>query len=144
MKTHPIMPTPSFSNFLQPIPSPHSPVTSNLTPTVLSVDHFLWLNGWSRHIWCIILLNDKMDLRMSSLGTLVPDGHWCVFYVRRHQVYCSLTHYVLFYWCYDLISHTHTNTQTQTAHLGGSRSTHAYKYIFTSPVLCSQQSPLLY
>ena len=32
------------------------------TPTALSVVLFLWLNGWSRHIWCTFLLNDIMDL----------------------------------------------------------------------------------
>ena len=36
----------------------------------LSCYLFLWLNGWSHHIWCVILLNDIMDLHMSSLGTL--------------------------------------------------------------------------
>ena len=56
-------------------PTSLSPLTS--IPTVLSVVLFLWLNGWSRHIWCIILLNDNIDLHMSSLGTLVPEGPWC-------------------------------------------------------------------
>ena len=37
-----------------------------------------------------------------------------------------------------------TNTQTHKAHLGASRLTHPYKYIFTPPVLCSQQLPLLH
>ena len=63
-------------------------VTSNLHPhCFLSVVLFLWLNGWSLHIWFAILLNDNMDLHMSSLGSLVPEGPWCVFYITRHHVY---------------------------------------------------------
>ena len=55
-------------------PFPLSPPTP--TPTVLSVVLFLWLNGWSRHIWCAVLLNHIMDLwsmygsNKSSLRTL--------------------------------------------------------------------------
>ena len=62
---------PSFSNFVQPTPPPTSLSPSNASPTVPFVDLFLWLNGWSCHIWCVILLNDNMDIHMSSLGTLV-------------------------------------------------------------------------
>ena len=86
-------------------PTSLSPPTS--TPPVLSIILFLWLNGWSYHIWCAILLNDNMDLHMASLGTLVPEGPWCVFYALRHQVYWGLTHNVVFYWYSDLISQTH-------------------------------------
>ena len=85
-----------------------SPPTSN--PTVLSVVLFLWLNRWSCHIWCAILLNDNMGLHMSSLGTLAPEGPWCVFYATRHQVYWGLTHNVIFYRYSDLISQTHKRT----------------------------------
>ena len=66
-----------FSN----LPSPHS-----------HCSFFLWLKGWWRHIWCFTLLNDNRDLHMSSLGTLVPEGHWCLFYAIRRQVYWGLTH----------------------------------------------------
>ena len=54
-----------FSNFVQP-PSllPKTP-----TSTSYSVVLFLWLNGWSRHIWSAILLNGIMDVHMSSLKT---------------------------------------------------------------------------
>ena len=77
-------------------------------PTVLSVFLFLWLNGWSQHIWCAILLNDNMDLNMSSLGTLVPERPWCVFFATRIQVYWGLTQcgFLLVIW-FDI---THTNT----------------------------------
>ena len=89
-------PPPSpFSNFVQPpLHTFLSPPTS--TPTVLSVFLFLWLNGWSRHIWCAILCNDNMDLHMSSLVTLAPEGTWYVFYATRHQVYGGLKYNVVF------------------------------------------------
>ena len=83
-------------------------------PTAPSVDLFLWLNGQSCYIWCVILFNDYMDLHMSSLGTLVPEEPSCVFYATRCQVYWGLTHYIVFYWYSDLISHTHKNTNTNT------------------------------
>ena len=91
------------SLFLKTLPHP----TPLSIPTVLSVVLFLWLIKRSCHIWCAVLLNDNMDLHMSSLGTLVPEGPWCVFYATRRQVYWGLTHNVVFYWYSDLISHTH-------------------------------------
>ena len=80
----------SFSIFFQSPRLSMSPPTPN--PNVLSVSLFLWLNGWSHHIWCAILLNDIMDLLMSRYGTLVQEGPWCVFYVTRCQVNWGLTH----------------------------------------------------
>ena len=71
---------------------------------------FLFLNGWSRHILCSILLNAIMNLHVPSLGIFVPDGPWCVFYATRCQVYWGLPHEVVFCWYSDLISHTYTNT----------------------------------
>ena len=67
---------------------------------------FLWQNGWSHHMWCVILLNDVMNLLMSSLGTLVPEGPCCVFYTRP-QVYWRLTGVFL-------IDITHTNKDRST------------------------------
>ena len=131
-----------FFKFCQPPPFLLPP-----TPTLpaLSVVLFLWLDGWSRYIICTILLNDIMDLQMPSVGTLVPEGPWCVFYATRRQVCRALTHNVAFCWYRDLISHTtHKHTQTHTAHSGASRCTRPYKYIFTPPYLCSQQLSLLY
>ena len=51
---------------------------------------------------CAILLNDNMDLHMSSLGTLVPEGPWYVFYAARCQVYGGLIYNVVFYWYPDI------------------------------------------
>ena len=33
--------------------------------------------------WYAILLNDNMDIQQPSLGTLVTEGPWCMFYVTR-------------------------------------------------------------
>ena len=74
-----------FSNFVQP----PSPLPCHLQPPAPLL--FLRLNWWLRHIWCAVLLNDIMDLHMSSLGTLVPEGPWCVFYATKRQVYWGLT-----------------------------------------------------
>ena len=73
MKTPLYCVPPSFSNFVQP--SPPSPHPSSLLPpipflTAHCVVLFLWLNGWSRHIWCAILRND-MDVHMSHHRTLI-------------------------------------------------------------------------
>ena len=81
---------PVFFKFCPTRPSFLLPPT--LTPTALSVVMLLWLNGWLRHIWCVILLNDIKDLHMSSLGT------WCVFYASKCRVYWGLTHNVGFCW----------------------------------------------
>ena len=68
-------------------------------------------NGWSRHIWCAILLNYKMDLlHMPSLGILVPERPWQVFYATRCQVYRGQTHNFAFCWYSGLISHTHRHS----------------------------------
>ena len=97
-------PPPSFSNFVQ---TPPLPCHLQPPPPML----FLSLNGWSHHIWCVILLN-IMDLHMSSLGTLVPKEPWRVFYAKR--VYWGLTHHVVLCRYSDLISNTHKHTQTNT------------------------------
>ena len=138
MKTPPMLPSQLFEILSNPI---HFLVFSNPTPTVLSVVLFLWQNEWSRHTWCAILLNDNMDLHMLSLGTLVPEGPWCVVYVTRRQVYWGLTHNVVFT---GTLIWYHTHKHTHKAHSGASRPTHPYKYLFTPPVMCWQQLPLLH
>ena len=74
---------------------------------------------------CAILLNDIMNLLMSSLGNLVLEGPRCVFYALRRQVYCRIC------WYFYLISYKHQHTQTQRhiANSGASRLTHPYKYV---------------
>ena len=77
----------------QRVPNPlilwRSPLLPTLPPSILphTITHpnppqypspsfvalFLWLKWWSRHIRCVILLNEIMDLHMLSLGTLVPQ-----------------------------------------------------------------------
>ena len=90
---------PLFSNFVPPPTYTHTSLSPpSPTLTVLSIVLFFWLNGWSRHIWCAILLYDNMHLHQSSLGTLVPEGPWCAFYATKRQVWHMI--------------HTHTpNTQ---------------------------------
>ena len=104
---------PPFRKFCLP---PHPPFLSSptFTPTDLSIALLLWLNGWLRNIWCSIYLYDIMDLHISNFGNLVPEGRWCVFYALRRQIYWGLTHNMVFWWCFDLISHTQTHTHTHT------------------------------
>ena len=131
---------PLFTNFVQ---SPPCLLPCQLQPPPSLL--FLWLTGWSRHIWCAILLNYMMDLHMFSLCTLAPEGPWCVFYATRHQVYWALTNNVVFCWYSNLISHTYTHKDTlrHTAHWESSRLTHPYKYLFTPRFMCSRQLSLL-
>ena len=110
-------------------PFPHLSVPPAPTPTVLSVVLFLWLNRRSCRISCTNLNNDNMDLYILSLGTLVPEGPWCVFYATRHQVYWGLTQGVLPVLWFDIIH------KTYKAHSGASRLTHQYKFIFEIVIL---------
>ena len=137
-----IPPTPFFQ-ILSILPFP---VSSDPHPHCSFCILLLWLNGWSRHIWCATLLNDIMDPHMSSLGTLVPvlEGTSCVF---MHQgVKFNEVWYIM--WVLLVITHTHTHTHTHTqsytAHSGASALTHPYKYKFTPSVMCSQQWSLLH
>ena len=120
-------------------PTTHFPVTSNPH----SHCSFCWpvslAEWWSRHIWCAILVNDNMDLHMSSLGILVLERPWCVFYATRRQVYWGLTH-VVFYWYSDLISHTHKHTQ----HTQGPVDWHTHINIYLHHLLFAHSSYLYY
>ena len=124
LKTPLILPTPPFSSFVQPTPLLSWPLID------LSVVLFIWLNGWSRHIWCIILIMLWMYTcqGLSSLATLVPEGPWCVFNATKHKVYWDQTHNMVFCWFYDLILHPykHAHTERHTGHPGASRLTHSY------------------
>ena len=130
---------PPFFKFCPTTSHPHVAVTSNSHPNC-SFCCPVSLAEWviTPHVMCY-LLNDDMDIHLSSYGTLVPEGPWCVFYATRLQGYWGLTHIKVFYWYSDLISHTQTHKHT--AHSGTSRMTHPYKYTFTPPVMWSQQLP---
>ena len=86
-------PPPSSFKFC---PNPASLPSPNSTPTALFVDLFLWLNGWSLDISCVILLYDIMNRHILSLGTLVSEGPCCVFYAIRRQIYCGLTRQIYY------------------------------------------------
>ena len=134
MKTYPfpMLPTTLFSTFGQPSPSWNLPVTSNLH------SHCPFCSSVSL-VDCVITPHDNVDLHISSLGTLVPEGTRCVFSATRHQVYWGLTQCgFLLVLGFDI---TH---KTYTGHSGASRLTHPYKFILKSPVMCSQQLPLLH
>ena len=103
----------SFFRFC-PIPSLSLPIS---TPTGLSV-------------------MDNMDLHILSLGTLVPEGSWCVFYATRNQVYWALTHNVDFLWCFNLISHTQ--------HTQGPVDWHTCIIIYWHHLLCAHSNYLYY
>ena len=136
---------PPFRKFCLP---PHPPFLSSptFTPTDLSIALLLWLNGWLRNIWCSIYLYDIMDLHISNFGNLVPEGRWCVFYALRRQIYWGLTHNMVFWWCFDLISHTqtHTHTHTNTQHTKGPADWHTNTNIYLHQLLCTHSSYLHY
>ena len=113
-----------------------SPLTS--TQTVLSVVLFLWLNVWSCHSWCAILLNSNMDLHMSNRGT--RRTFMCVLCNKVSGLLRCLTYNVVFYWYCDLIPQTLKLQQ----HTRTNGLTHPYKCIFTPLVVCSKELPLLY
>ena len=121
-----ILPTPFFST-----PSPtyilSTPSRTFLSPpaptsTALSVIMFLWLNRWSCHICCTILLNANMDLYMSRLGTLVQAGLWFGF-VQQGVNFTKVTDNVVFYWYSDLISHTNKHPGTRSTLRGQKTNT---------------------
>ena len=49
---------------------------------------------------------------MSSRGTLVPEGPWCVFYATSCQVYWGPAHSAVLCWYSDSISHKNTQTHS--------------------------------
>ena len=141
MKTLPILPTPSHPSFSRILSKRPAPSTQTPTSTALFAVLFLWFLGW------YVSLNDIMkNLRMSSLGTLVPEGPSCVFYARCVK-FIEIWLVRLFAGA-DLISHTHTHTHThtqrQTAYSGANRLTHPYKYMCKHDLLCSYCSYLYY
>ena len=110
---------PPFSNFVQ-IPLP------NLQPHCLFIAFFLWLNVWSRIDVCVILLNDIMDLHMSSFGTTVLERPCCVFYVSRILIWY----------------HKHTHKYTQ--HTQGLTDWQTHVNIYQRHLLHAHSSCLYY
>ena len=93
------------------------------------------------HIWYdIILLNDIINLHVSSLGTLVPRGPYCVFYATRHQAYWGLTHGIVFA---SALIWYHTHKQTHTAY-SGAIDWHTRINIYYHHLLCAHSSYLYY
>ena len=116
---------PPLSNFIQPIP----PLPCHLQP----LTPLFFCFPFSLAEWVI------MPHQMLSLGTVVPEGPWCMFYATRHHVCQGLIHNVVFY-CTLIWYHTHKHT----AHSGASRLTHLCKYIFAPPIMCPQLLPSLH
>ena len=98
-------PLPPFSNFFN----------LTLPPLLLFVFPYFFLKKWglAPHLVCYVLLQYIMDLRMSSLDIAVPQGPCNVFYGTRNQLHWAQTHYVVFCYYSDLISHV-TDRQTRT------------------------------
>ena len=106
-----ILPTHPFSNFVW---LPSSLLPPNPNPTIVVM--FLWLNGWSCHIWCDILLNDIVKKHIG----------WFWYLNTRRTLICVL--------CNKASSLLQSDTELS----------HPYKYIFTPAVMCSQQLSLLH
>ena len=79
----------SILTTLTPPPSSLLQILSNLPSSTLFVALFIWLNVSSHHS-CVILLNNIMDLDLSSLGTLIWAAPCYVFYATRHHIYQRL------------------------------------------------------
>ena len=75
-----ILSTPSPTSLSPPIPTSNPHLHCSFCFNVSLPE---WVMGWSYHIWCAILLNDNVDLHMSSLGSLVPEGPWYVCFMQQ-------------------------------------------------------------
>ena len=123
----------SFSNLYTP------PFLLSPTPSPLFFLLFCFF-GWISDYTTFVVLFYLMDLRVSSLGTLVPEGSWFVFYATRFQVYWGLTHNVDFYWYSDLIWQTHKHRQ----HTRGQGDWNTHINIYLHHLLRAQSSYLYY
>ena len=138
----PILWGPPFSNFIQP----HFPVASyphpncsfcclvSLTERVIVAPHLMRYFTY-----------DIKDLYMSSIGTLVPERPWCVFYGTRHQVYWvievwQIVWFFLVLW-FD-ITHPKTCKHTETQHTLGPVGWHTHIKIYLHHLLCAHSNYL--
>ena len=107
---YPPPPLPPFFELFPPL-TPHAlrlqPATS-IPIALLLPCFFCWMGDRATFY---DLLNFIMDLHLSSLGTLVPEGPCCVFYVTRHQVYWGMTRNMVFAFS-QIYYNTHTQTKT--------------------------------
>ena len=71
-----IPPPASFSNFVEPLTLP-----SCFFCCLVSLTEWMIVP----HLLCHFSFHDIMDLHMTSLGTLVPQGLCSAFYATRHQ-----------------------------------------------------------
>ena len=92
MKTNPILPTPSFSNFVHPLPLPSHFQPPH--PLFFSLSCFF---SWMGDHATFGVLFYLMIIWIYTCQTLVQEGSWCVFYATRHWGYWGLTRNVLFY-----------------------------------------------
>ena len=123
------------------------PLFFKFCPTIPLLPLLLLLTclfGWmgNHAMFDVILFNDYMDLHMSSLDTLVPEEPSCVFYATRCQVYWGLTHYIVFYWYSNLISHTQKHKHKH--HTQGAVDWHTHINIYLHHLLCGHSSYLYY
>ena len=123
-------------NFVQP-PLPHFSVTSNLHPNCFFCCPASLAKWVSCHIWCAILLNNNMDLHMSSLGT--RRTLMCVLCknvsgLPRSDI-CS---FLLVLW-FDI-----ANKQTHTQHTQRPVDWHTHINEYLHHLLCAQSSCLYY
>ena len=111
---------------LPPLFTTHKDIPADTPiPPPLFVALFLWLNGWSRHIWCFILLNEIMDVHMLSLGILAPQRPCSVLYATRFQI-TTVKHMTCFFASTLIWYHTHTHTHTHArTHAHARTHTHA-------------------
>ena len=126
------------------LPNSSSPSPPNFASAV-NFWSLVCLTEWviMPHLMCYFSFDDIMVLYMSCFGTLVPERPCYMFDATRNQVYWGLTHNVIFSGTM-IWYHKHIYTQRYTAHSGANRLTHPYKYISTSPGICSQQVSVLH
>ena len=100
-------------------------------PLFLLTYLFGWINDCA--IFCVILLNDFMDLHMSNLDTLVPEVPCCM---QQGIMFTELWHIMRFF--VHTLNWYHTYTERERAHWGAKSL--KYKYIYQHHMFCSHSS----
>ena len=117
--------TPYYMKIPHRLPIPHFypfsfPSTATSTPIAFCLVSLA--EGWSRHFWCVISLNDIIDLHMLNLGTLVSEEPCskasCL--VRSDAWYAFYAGALILY---------HIHIQSDTTHTEANRMTHPYNHI---------------